>query len=662
MRIKLSIAVFLMVIACSSEEQLTPPPRDTARPTIVSVAPLDASTGVPSDASVAVTFSEAVDPASITTSTLSIDGVSGLAASTDEFASFTPNSQLSPSTVYNATVTTGVKDLAGNTLAEDYSWSFTTNTLAVANAGPDQDVDVGTTVFLNGSASINPAGGILTYSWTQVSGPSVTLILPATATPRFTAPDDVSTFEFDLVVSNIDGSSVSDRVRITALEDKDYKYFVSNLGNDSNAGTRAAPLATIQRAIDRANADGDDADVYVAVGTYGLAGITLQSGVSIYGGFNQTTWLRDLGSRGTIISGGRTVSRGVAAVYGNQRNTLVLDRLRIESKDALTNTYSSFGVMLANCAKIDVSNCVVIAGDGADGSAGNNGSAAGTAADGGNGAGGGNCDVSCGCSGGLCSNGGNGGSGTGRSGGSGGDSGSDFGCGGNWGEGAGAGVGGAGGGTRGGGFDGTNGSAGNNGPDGTGGLAFGAISPSSPYTYLHYDGNNGLDGDNGAGGGAGGGGGGNTFTCGGAGGGGGAGGRYGRLGIGGDGGGGSFGIWVVGGSSDITVTSTSITTSPGGTGGTGGNGSSGGTGGDGGTGGNGTSGGGKGGDGGNGGRGGRGGHGGGGGGGPSIGVVADAASVYQCISCSFTIGGSGSGGTSSGNAGTNGQRAEQKRL
>src|SRR2546428_1674423 len=37
-----------------------------------------------------------------------------------------PSMTLLPNTVYNATVTTGVKDLAGNALAGNYVWSFTT--------------------------------------------------------------------------------------------------------------------------------------------------------------------------------------------------------------------------------------------------------------------------------------------------------------------------------------------------------------------------------------------------------------------------------------------------------------------------------------------------------------------------------------------------------
>src|SRR5207302_1171766 len=39
---------------------------------------------------------------------------------------FTPTVNLTPSTTYTGTITTGAKDLAGNALATNYAWSFTT--------------------------------------------------------------------------------------------------------------------------------------------------------------------------------------------------------------------------------------------------------------------------------------------------------------------------------------------------------------------------------------------------------------------------------------------------------------------------------------------------------------------------------------------------------
>ncbi len=69
-----------------------------------------------------------------------------------------------------------------------------------ANAGPDQTVNSGAQVTLDGSAS-TPAtsGGVLTYTWTQKSGTSVTLSSPSAVKPVFTAPTVSAGQEISLV-------------------------------------------------------------------------------------------------------------------------------------------------------------------------------------------------------------------------------------------------------------------------------------------------------------------------------------------------------------------------------------------------------------------------------------------------------------------------------
>jgi hypothetical protein len=86
----------------------------------------------------------------------------------------------------------------------------------VANAGPDQNVSTGATVSLNGSGSSDPDGGPspLSYSWSQLSGPSVTLNNPNTATPTFTAAT-AGSYVFRLTVSD-GAASASDDVTVTA--------------------------------------------------------------------------------------------------------------------------------------------------------------------------------------------------------------------------------------------------------------------------------------------------------------------------------------------------------------------------------------------------------------------------------------------------------------
>ncbi|MDO8526109.1 MAG: Ig-like domain-containing protein [Deltaproteobacteria bacterium] len=102
----------------------------TAAPTVSSTDPASAATGVLLSKVITATFSTAMNPATLTTTTFTISGVSGTVTvdSTNKIASFTPLTALLPSTTFNATITTGAQDSNANPLTSNYTWSFTTGT------------------------------------------------------------------------------------------------------------------------------------------------------------------------------------------------------------------------------------------------------------------------------------------------------------------------------------------------------------------------------------------------------------------------------------------------------------------------------------------------------------------------------------------------------
>src|SRR5439155_1647032 len=98
--------------------------------------PANAATGVAINHTVTAAFSEVMDPLTITPVTFTLKqgttAVAGTVSYAGVTATFTPASALAPLTIYTAVVNTGARDLAGNALAANFVWSFTT---AAAPAG-----------------------------------------------------------------------------------------------------------------------------------------------------------------------------------------------------------------------------------------------------------------------------------------------------------------------------------------------------------------------------------------------------------------------------------------------------------------------------------------------------------------------------------------------
>lgn len=91
------------------------------------------------------------------------------------------------------------------------------NTPPSANAGTDQSVKPGAGVQLDGSASSDADGTIVSYAWTQLGGVSVSLAGADSAAPSFTAPmlQGPEVLSFRLTVTDNGGLSASDDVQVT---------------------------------------------------------------------------------------------------------------------------------------------------------------------------------------------------------------------------------------------------------------------------------------------------------------------------------------------------------------------------------------------------------------------------------------------------------------
>jgi Domain of unknown function (DUF4082)/Bacterial Ig-like domain len=144
---------------------------DGTPPSVASRAPAAGATAVAPGSGVSVTFTEPVDPATVSGTTMTLRDAVGVAVpasvsynASTQVATLTPSAALAPSTQYTATVRGGstdpvVKDLAGNRLAADAIWSFTT---AAADTTPPTVTAISPT---NGATGISRTANItVTFS------------------------------------------------------------------------------------------------------------------------------------------------------------------------------------------------------------------------------------------------------------------------------------------------------------------------------------------------------------------------------------------------------------------------------------------------------------------------------------------------------------------
>ncbi|MDP1994979.1 MAG: ice-binding family protein, partial [Ignavibacteria bacterium] len=136
-------------------------------PTVNSTSPINSAIAVALNQKIAATFNMPMDASTITVATftlkIGIAAVSGFVSYSGTTAIFTPASNLAANAAYTAVITTGAKDMAGNALANNYVWSFTTGTAMIVTQIP---VDLGT----SGDFVILSKTGISTTGTTSITG------------------------------------------------------------------------------------------------------------------------------------------------------------------------------------------------------------------------------------------------------------------------------------------------------------------------------------------------------------------------------------------------------------------------------------------------------------------------------------------------------------
>jgi hypothetical protein len=208
---------------------------DITPPTVVSTIPSASATNITINSAIAITFSEAMMPSSISTTTITLKqgatSITGTVGYSGVTAIFTPSSNLASSTVYNVTVTTGVKDLAGNAMVAANSWSFTTGVAldvtpptvsSVSPTNASTGVAVNSAITITFSEAMNPLT-ITTLSIMLNNGTTAvlgTVTSPSTTTVVFTPASDLAantvyTFTITTLVTDLAGNHLAVNYVIT---------------------------------------------------------------------------------------------------------------------------------------------------------------------------------------------------------------------------------------------------------------------------------------------------------------------------------------------------------------------------------------------------------------------------------------------------------------
>jgi hypothetical protein len=164
------------------------PPANTS-PTVILTGPAAGASGINPKSNINVFFSEKLDPTTVTASTVFLQSGANTITSAitynavDSSVTLTPSSPLSSGTTYTMTVKGGaaankIKDIAGNAMASDSVWNFTTN---VVNSLLPTDGPGGPILLISSTSnpfSRYPVEILRTEGWNAFAALDVTAVTP----------------------------------------------------------------------------------------------------------------------------------------------------------------------------------------------------------------------------------------------------------------------------------------------------------------------------------------------------------------------------------------------------------------------------------------------------------------------------------------------------
>ncbi|MFA6008087.1 MAG: ice-binding family protein [Candidatus Shapirobacteria bacterium] len=181
---------------------------DITAPTVSLTSPLDAAIGVTRSGNITATFNEAMNATTLTDASFTLaagaTAVAGIVSmdSGSIVATFDPTVDLASNTLYTATITTAAQDVAGNALAANYVWTFTTGTVVVFGPAP---VPLGTagnyvilaksavsttgTTAVTGHIAVSPAATSFLTGFSETMDSSNTFATSSVVTGRLYAAD-----------------------------------------------------------------------------------------------------------------------------------------------------------------------------------------------------------------------------------------------------------------------------------------------------------------------------------------------------------------------------------------------------------------------------------------------------------------------------------------